>query len=266
MSRGGLVILDSAIFFERFPWLAEVARNAPALQGMLSRRFGPGEKLLDCGEISPGAYLMRSGFACRYNVFPNGQRQIIGLVLPGDLCDSRATMYEHVDYSVSALDTVDAILIPASALVDRENGSVSLLRAICCLAAIEDAMDRRWLLNVGYLTALERVAHLLCEIFTRLQIVGLTRHTVCDLPLSQTDIADATALTPVHVNRMLMELRRRGIISLKRRELTIHDFKALQTLGGFSADYLLSRKSDLRMPGEWDPPSKVSRVSASANA
>jgi CRP-like cAMP-binding protein len=175
-------------------------------------------------------------------------------------------MFEHVDYSVSAIDRVEAVLIPADTLMDRVNGSTSLLRAICRLAAIEDSIDRRWLLNIGHRTALERVAHLLCEIFTRLQIVGLTRQAICDLPLSQADIADATALTPVHVNRMLMELRRRRIISLTRRELAIHDFEALQTLAGFSADYLMARKPDRRMPGSAPHSSKVPTVSASSSA
>ena len=243
------MICDSALFLERFPWLADVSLSALTAQGMQSRRFDADENILDHREPSPGAYLIRSGYACRYNMFPNGQRQIIGLVLPGDLCDSRATMFEHVDYSVSAIDSVEAILIPADTLMDRVNGSTSLLRAICRLAAIEDAIDRRWLLNIGHRTALERVAHLLCEIFTRAQIVGLTRQTVCDMPLSQTDIADATALTPVHVNRMLMDLRRRGIISLNRRELAIHDFEALQGLASFTSDYLLAHKPDRRLPG-----------------
>lgn len=260
------MIFDPAIFLQRFPWLGDVALSALAMQGMQTRRFDPDENLLDCREPSPGAYLMRAGFACRYSVFPNGQRQIIGFVVPGDLCDSRATMFEHVDFSVSAIDPVEAILIPAETLMDRVNGSTSLLRAICRLAAIEDAIDRRWLLNIGHRTALERVAHLLCEIFTRLQIVGLTRQTVCDLPLSQADIADATALTPVHVNRMLMELRRRGIISLNRRELAIHDFEALQTIGSFSADYLLTRKSDSRMPGSSDHSPSVAIGSVRTNA
>jgi hypothetical protein len=126
---------------------------------------------------------------------------------------------------------------------------MSLLRAICRLTAIEDAIDRQWLLNIGHRTALERVAHLLCEIFTRLQFVGLTRQMTCDLPLSQTDIAEATALTPVHVNRMLMELRRRGIISLQRRQLLIHELDVLQKTAGFSPTYLLPRDKDVRMSG-----------------
>jgi CRP-like cAMP-binding protein len=260
-----ILSFDSALFLQRYPWLADVALIAPAMQGLLNRRFEAQENLLDCRECSPGAYLIRAGFACRYNVFPNGHRQIIGFVLPGDLCDSRATMFEYVDYSVSAVDPVEATLIPADTLRDRVNGSTSLLRAICRLAAIEDAIDRRWLLNLGHRTALERVAHLLCEIFTRLQIVGLTRQTVCDLPVSQTDIADATALTPVHVNRMLMELRRRGIISLNRRELAIHDFEALRVIGSFSADYLLVHKPDRRMHGASAHSSNVPIVSASAS-
>lgn len=261
------MIFDSSLFLERFPWLADVALSALATQGIHSRRFEADENLLDCREPSPGAYLIRSGFACRYNMFPNGQRQIIGFVLPGDLCDSRATMFEHVDYSVSAIDRVDAMLIPADTLVDRVNCSTALLRAMCRLAAIEDAIDRQWLLNIGHRTALERVAHLLCEIFTRLQIVGLTRQTVCDLPLSQADIADATALTPVHVNRMLMELRRRGIISLTRRELAIHDFEALQRLASFSSNYLLARRPDVRMPASTaEHSSKASGASAAPHA
>lgn len=258
------MIFDSAIFLERFPWLADVALSALASQGIASRRFEPDENLLDCREPSPGAYLIRSGFACRYNVFSNGQRQIIGFILPGDLCDSRATMFEQVDYSVCAIDRVEAALIPAETLIDRVNCSTSLLRAMCRLAAIEDAIDRQWLLNIGHRTALERVAHLLCEIFTRLQLVGLTRQTVCDLPLSQADIADATALTPVHVNRMLMELRRRGIISLTRRDLAIHDFEALRSIASFDADYLLARKAAIRMPGAHA--SNVPTVSASSSA
>ena len=108
------MIFDSSLFLERFPWLADVALSALATQGIHSRRFEADENLLDCREPSPGAYLIRSGFACRYNMFPNGQRQIIGFVLPGDLCDSRATMFEHVDYSVSAIDRVDAMLIPGA--------------------------------------------------------------------------------------------------------------------------------------------------------
>ncbi len=90
---------------ERFPWLADVALSALATQGIHSRRFEADENLArlprtQSRRLSSSA----SGFACRYNMFPNGQRQIIGFVLPGDLCDSRATMFEHVDYSVSAID------------------------------------------------------------------------------------------------------------------------------------------------------------------
>lgn len=242
--QGGFLILDSSAFLERFPWLGEIVSSAYAIQGLPRRRFEADDDLLDHRETGPGAYLICAGFACRYNMFPNGQRQIIGLVLPGDLCDSRAVMSDRVDYSVSAITPVEAILMPAERLTERVNRSTLLLRAIGRLTAVEGAIDRQWLLNIGHRTALQRVAHLLCEVFTRLQSVGFTRQTSCELPLSQTDIADATALTPVHVNRMLMELRRRGIITLQRRQLAIHDFEALQAQGSFSSAYLVVRPAE----------------------
>jgi CRP-like cAMP-binding protein len=234
------VIFDTSRFVERFPWLLDLVTVSAMQQGLLSSRFEAHGDLLVKRGSNPGAYLIRSGFACRYNVFPDGQRQIIGFLLPGDFCDSRATLFDHVDYPISAIDPVEAILIPAGKLMDRLSFSTPLERAMCQLMAAEEAMDRQWLLNIGHRTALERVAHLLCEIFTRLELAGLTRHNTCELPLSQTDIADATALTPVHVNRMLMALRRRGVITLQRHQLVIHELQALQRLAGFTPDYLLS--------------------------
>jgi CRP-like cAMP-binding protein len=232
------VICDTSHFLERFPWLSDLLDVRAMQEGLLSSRFDSDEDLLDKRSPSPGAYLIRSGFACRYNVFPNGQRQIIGFLLPGDFCDSRATLFDRVEYSIAAMCRVEAVLIATGTLTDRLGDSLLFQQALCQVMAAEEAIDRQWLLNIGHRMALERVSHLLCEIHARLEMVGLTQYNICDLPLSQTDIADATALTPVHVNRMLMELRRRGIISLRRHRLAIHDLETLQRLGGFSRDYL----------------------------
>jgi hypothetical protein len=82
------------------------------------------------------------------------------------------------------------------------------------------------------------VAHLFCELFTRLEAVGLTRGTSCDLPLTQAELAEATGLSPVHVNRTLQELRGLGLIVLKDRLLTIPSFEALADAALFTANYL----------------------------
>jgi CRP-like cAMP-binding protein len=214
----------------------------------VTRRFQPHEDLLNLKAPWPGLYQIRSGFACRYTTFPNGRRQIIGLHVPGDFCDPGAALFDRVNYSIGAIRTVDAALIPADMFRTLVTSSLTLIRALWRLTEIDSAIERQWLLNVGQRTALERVAHLLCETFTRLKIAGLTERNECEFPLTQTEIADAMALSQVHVNRTLMQLRRMGMVSLKRQRLEIHDFESLQLLCGFSPDYLQAREPLAAVP------------------
>jgi CRP-like cAMP-binding protein len=100
------------------------------------------------------------------------------------------------------------------------------------------AIQREWTLNVGQRTAYERIAHLLCELYLRLRTVGLTDGTSCHFPLTQVDLADATGLTAVHVNRTLQELRRDGLIELQSKTLTIPDLNALRQVALFNDNYL----------------------------
>jgi CRP-like cAMP-binding protein len=100
------------------------------------------------------------------------------------------------------------------------------------------AIQREWTTNVGQRSAFERIAHLCCELFLRLRAVGQTRGDTCDFPLTQADLADATGLTSVHVNRTIQELRREGLITLHKRLLTIHDLDRLMTACMFNPNYL----------------------------
>jgi CRP-like cAMP-binding protein len=97
---------------------------------------------------------------------------------------------------------------------------------------------RELLVSLGQRTALERTAHLLCEMFWRLRAVGQTRGFTCELPFTQTELADTLGLSAVHVNRTLQELRRSELIVLRERELTINDLARLQALALFDPDYL----------------------------
>jgi CRP-like cAMP-binding protein len=103
---------------------------------------------------------------------------------------------------------------------------------------VNSAIQREWTLNVGQRTAYERISHLLAELYLRLKTVGLTQNGSCDFPLTQTDVADATGLTAVHVNRTLQELRRDNLIVLERRRLTIPDLRSLMDAAMFNPNYL----------------------------
>jgi len=241
------MIDPTSIVLKRFPWLNEEADVVFASSGRTVRQFQAHEDILSTQWPAPGVYAICSGFACRYAVLANGQRQIMGFVLPGDLCDPRAAVFDRVDYSVAALRPVEAVLVPSDYFSTLTGSSASFLRSLWRVTAIDDAIDRQWLLNIGQRNALERIAHLLCELYTRLQAVGLADQQGCNFPLTQTELAEATALSTVHVNRVLMELRHLGLISLRRQRLTIHDDDGLRTVAGFSPDYLSAR--ELRKPG-----------------
>jgi CRP-like cAMP-binding protein len=103
---------------------------------------------------------------------------------------------------------------------------------------VQQSIAREWLVSVGHRSSFERLGHLICEIFERLQLVGLTADGGYKLPLTQGDIADTLALSPVHVNRTLMELRRAGFMTFQSRQLVIHDYAGLRRVSGFDRRYL----------------------------
>jgi CRP-like cAMP-binding protein len=103
---------------------------------------------------------------------------------------------------------------------------------------IDAAIFREWMVGMGRRDAPSRIAHLLCELFTKLRAVGLTRGFTCDFPVTQSVLGDALGLSTVHVNRSVMELRGRGLIRLEKQVLTILKWDELQAEGGFDPLYL----------------------------
>jgi hypothetical protein len=114
----------------------------------------------------------------------------------------------------------------------------ALDRALLRLGSMYRAISRQWLVNLGSRSALQRMAHLLCELFIRLSCVKLTTGMRCELPLRHTDLGEALGLTSVHTCRTLSALREGRLALLAKRQLFISDFAGLQTLAGFKSDYL----------------------------
>lgn len=182
-------------------------------------------------------FIVVEGIACRYTLLPDGRRQISAFLLPGDICDPRTFSLARMDHSICALSPVEAVPLSAAAVRKLEELPV-LSRTLAWSAAVQQSIAREWLLNVGHRTAFERLSHLFCEIFERMRAVNLVRDNSCDLPLTQVEIADTLALTSVHVNRTLMELRRSQLVTFQSRQLVIHDYGALRRVAGFDPAYL----------------------------
>jgi CRP-like cAMP-binding protein len=201
------------------------------------RRFNARDTLLKQGAPADRIFIVLDGLACRYKLLADGRRQISEFMLPGDLCDIRTFTVPRMDHAIAALSPVDVAVLSMEA-VQRLTAMPGLARALARNSILHQSILREWLTNIGKRTAFERIAHLLCEISERLRIVGLMSGDTCDLPITQSDLGDVLALSSVHVNRMLMELRRSGLATFHNRRLVIHDPAALRRVAGFDPDYL----------------------------
>jgi CRP-like cAMP-binding protein len=202
------------------------------------RAYSSHEDLIREGEHATGVSVVVSGFACRHKMLPDGRRQIIGYFLPGDMCDARVFILKRMDHTISTLAPSSVAVLSRESILDLTSRYPRLTRAFWWNTLVEEAISRQWLVSIGQRTALERIAHLFCEIYVRLQAVGLATSEGCELPVTQSELADTVALSTVHVNRTLKELRRVGLVSMSNKSLVIHDFAGLRSLAMFDAGYL----------------------------
>jgi CRP-like cAMP-binding protein len=223
---------------ERFCPLSEDEKDALIASFSRELHFAPREDLIHERKPVEGVFVILQGLACRYKLLPDGRRQIVGFLLPGDMCDLRVFLLKRMDHSIGALSPVTAALIPSEAAMGLIDRHARLSRALWWTTIVEDSITRQWVVNVGYRSAFERMAHLLCEVFCRLEAVGLTRDNQCDLPLTQIELGDSLALSSVHVNRTLMEMRRSNLVRLMGGKLDLLDRRALELAAGFDPNYL----------------------------
>lgn len=202
------------------------------------RKIGARRDLVREGERPRGVNVVIEGWGCRYKQLPDGRRQIVSFFIPGDLCEANVFILKEMDHSIGAITAMIFAEIGAMDFEDLMHQSPRITQALWWHELVSAAVSREWTTNVGQRSAYERIAHLMCELFVRLRAVSLAEGSTCDFPLTQADLADATGLTPVHVNRTLQELRRDGLIALHNRRLTIPDLQALMDACMFNPNYL----------------------------
>lgn len=220
-----------------FGRLEEVDVAALAMIEAGTRLVAAGTDLIREGDRPEGMIAVTEGFACRYKLRENGARQIMAYLIPGDICDFDGTVLNRMDHTVGTLSTCRVVRIPPE--TGRElRQRPALARGLRAAALIDEATLREWLMNIGRRSAVERLAHLFCELHVRLRTVGLTSGNSYELPITQLDLADTTGMTSVHVNRSLGELKREGLIERKSRRLTLCDPVRLAEIAEFRPDYL----------------------------
>ena len=228
-------------------------RRRLAEAGVGARRVEADRDLVRAGERLSQFALLLDGLACRYRVLEDGRRQIVAFHVPGELCDLAGLR-------ASALDCATATLVPSTVVPVSRAGLLGWMErrprvreAVWRAALADAAVSREGVINRGGRPARQRTAHLLCELAQRLRAaegadgvagaagrarsgsVGGWEHA---LSLTQAELADALGLTPVHVGRVLQELRARGLAEFGAGRLVVRDWAGLRRAGGFDGAYL----------------------------
>lgn len=200
--------------------------------------FKPGEIIVREGERQVQSQLLVSGMAARSKALEDGRRQITELHVAGDFVDLHSFLLKRLEHDVVALSPVQMALAPHDHLAELTEQAPHLTRMLWLSTLIDAAIHREWIVSAGRRTALQQIGCLLCEIWTRYAVVGLSDGDACPFPLTQVQLADACGLSSVHVNRVLRDLRSQGLVTLSAGNLAIPDLPRLAAVAGFDPAYL----------------------------
>jgi CRP-like cAMP-binding protein len=218
--------------------LDDADRAAVRTLSFTNRTLEAGAYIVREGEPPEQCALLLSGFAYRHKVTGEGGRQIMSVHMAGEFLDLQNSFLAVADHNVQMLTRCEVAMLPVPAIQKLAQERPLVGRAMWIDTLIDAAIFREWIVNVGRRDSTTRIAHLLCEFALRLEAAGLARDHRYELPMTQEQLADATGLTPVHVNRVLKELGRMGVIERNKRAVEIVDWNRLREVGDFSSRYL----------------------------
>ena len=196
------------------------------------------------GEELDHSTILLEGLLCRYKDLRNGERQVTELHVAGDFADLHSFTLKKLDHEVMTLTKARIAVVPHEKLKRITEEFPHLARVFWFSTNLDAALHREWAVSLGRREAIARLSHLFCELQVRLEIVGLADAGGFRLELTQTDLAECTGLTPVHVNRSLKQLREEGVVEFRDKRVTIGDPAALRRIAEFDPAYLyLERRS-----------------------
>lgn len=202
------------------------------------REVPAGKTVVRAGVTLSDSMLTIDGILARYKDLTDGQRQIQELHVGGDFTDLHGFLLKRLDHNVGTLSRVRIALVPHENVRRITEEEPHLARLLWFSTLLDSAIQREKILSVGRRAALSRLAHLLCELYIRFDLVGLVEDGGFAFPITQLDLGDATGLTSVHINRMLKQLRDDRLATFRGGRVEIHDWARLQQIAEFDPAYL----------------------------
>jgi len=216
---------------------AVAIRELPAI-AVKQRR---GSYLFREGDVTAHCTVVVKGFAHRFRTTDIGKRQILAIYIAGDPIDFDRIFLPMADDEAQVLDDADLAYIRNQDLRELVAKRPAVAEAVTRSLLVDSSIFREWTVNIGQRDARTRIAHLLCEISARLSAQGIDLKNV-PMPLTQDQIADATGLTPVHVNRTLKSLAADNCIERRGPLVMLPHLNGLRKIAGFDDAYLHFRK------------------------
>jgi CRP-like cAMP-binding protein len=216
------------------------AEEKQAIMGLpfIAREFRADKDIVSIGDKPAECCVLIDGWACRYKVTRSGARQIMSFHIAGDMPDLQSLFLKTMDHSVGTITPVTVAFIQhrdMSELLQRYEG---IARALWRDSLVEAAIFREWMVGIGRRSAHQRIAHLLCEMAAKLRSVELNEGHTYPWPVTQQEVSDALGLSDVHVNRVIRDLRRDGLVVVRRGSFIVKDWDGLEKLGEFDPLYL----------------------------
>jgi CRP-like cAMP-binding protein len=206
----------------------------------------PADKtIIEANRPLTNSTLLLEGLMCRYKDLSDGQRQITELHVPGDFVDLHSFTLKHLDHAVMTLTRCKVAVVPHANLERITERFPHLTRVLWFTTLLDACIAREGEVSLGRRTAIQRTAHFFCELRIRMGIVGMTDGNSYPLDVTQIEVAECLGLTSVHVNRVLKELRERGIMEFRSGQVTIFDVAELERVADFDANYLYLRREPL---------------------
>ena len=205
------------------------------------RKVAAKQDLIREGDRPGPVFVMLEGWGYRYKILPNGTRQVLAYLMPGDCCDLHIGLLAEMDHSIQTLTKSLVVTVPREEFDELFEQHRAIANAMYIAQLIDEGTMRAWITSMGRRASIERVAHLMCELYVRARNVGLKTEPSFELPLSQLILADSLGMTPVHLNRVLKELRVQGAMTLSRGSLLITNINLLIRVAGFDDNYLHRR-------------------------
>lgn len=241
--EGGSLLAESHIApllasLERRDQVTTEEKSALARLGWRFKDYPRGAEIIHDRSRPFESCLLIDGYAARVGYLRSGRRQLTAIHIAGDFVDLHGLLLKVMDHSVVALTDCRVAFVEHTELQKLAGEQPHLWRLLSLLLTIDSAIQRSWLVSLGRRNPTSHLAHLICEIYLRLEIVGKARDNQFEFRIGQAELADMLGLSVVHTNRTLQELRAQNLLTWRNGVINITDWNALANVAEFDSVYL----------------------------